>query len=1144
MKYPLDECPDLETLAAYLDRRLSPRDRKRVAEHVAACETCYFVLAEAAQTHPNSVTNGKTAGELWREWMSNRRVTRSSGVGALATAACISLIVAAGWLQWWRPSESSELRALVAAVGSDRTIEARLTGGFSYGPLHGVVRAGEPSAATVLPDVRIAAARIEKEASAHRTPQALKSLGISYLVMGDFNRAVPVLEEAADQPSSDPRILSDLSAAYLVRAAHNNQPQDFAKALAVAERAAKSDPKVAEALFNRALALEALSLRVQAREAWQEYLKVDSKSGWAEEARTHLKALTDSSSLRVIDDERREVALAINGQDSAAAVEIVRKSPQAVRDSIEEQLLVAWPRLVLDGRYEEAHALIRRIEPWAAALAQQRDDAFLDDAVAAVVRASGDDQRTRTLATAHRIYQSAVEAYNNDRIRESTKLVRESLESLDQAGSSFAASARRYQAIGAYYANDLAAAFTEIGDVALDAQKRRYPRLLGLAYRLRGLIHVTRGELADGLDEYQAALKCFRLAGDVASEAAIDTSLAEDFHFIGETQQSWSAWYAALSHMGTVRDPVVRHLILQGASTAALRDEMPEAALDLQRAALDNARHWGRAPAVVTGYLNRAEIYSRLRQPQRAALDLAEAQRYLTGIHDPLLTSRNEARILLARGETLVHDQPTDAVEALSKALTYFERTGNTTRLASVYLARGRAYLAARREDLAEADFGAGIQVFEQMRTSLTSEGLRTSYFEQPWDLFTEMIRLQADRHDADRALIFAEQARARTLLEAVDAQVGAVPVVPAAVQQILPPGVVLLYYAALDDRLLIWVLKRSGQAFIDTPLRQADLARLVERYRPNEESVGRYTPTLEALYDALIRPIQSNLPDHAPVVVVPDGVLHAVPFAALIRREDHRYFVEDHVLETAPSLTIFQRSTELRRPARNGLPRALVVGNPRVDSGGSARLPNAEQEAREIAALYPDSELLLDADATKASFLDAAGAHEIVHFAGHGVSNDDYPGLSRLLFAGTGESTRSLFAHEVATMHFDRTQLVVLAACRTSAGRIRRGEGVFSLARPFIAAGVPTVVASLWDVDDRASRVLFVAFHRALRRGEAVSMALRSAQVAALADPDPILQSPANWAGFEVIGGLPALGAFDATGSSTTFLKSSRRNR
>jgi tetratricopeptide (TPR) repeat protein len=387
-------------------------------------------------------------------------------------------MVGAGWLPRWRNSESPELQALVAAIGSERTIEARLTGGFSYGPLRGVVRAGEPSVAAVSPDVRIASARIEKEAIAHRTPRALNSLGIAYLVMGDVNRAVPVLEEAVDQPSSDPRILSDLSAAYLVRAAHNNQPQDFAKALTVAERAAKADPRAAEALFNRALALEALSLRDQAREAWQEYLRVDSKSGWAEEARTHLKTLTDSSSSRLIDDERREIALATSSQDPAAILDIVRRSPQAVRDSIEDQLLVAWPRLILDGRRQEAGALISRIEPLAAALAQQRDDTFLRDAVAAVLRTSGDGQRERTLASAHQLYRDAVKAYSNDRIAESAKLVGESLEPLDRAGSSFATSARRYQAIGSYYRNDLQAAFTEIDDVAVDAQKRRIPDCL------------------------------------------------------------------------------------------------------------------------------------------------------------------------------------------------------------------------------------------------------------------------------------------------------------------------------------------------------------------------------------------------------------------------------------------------------------------------------------------------------------------------------------------------------------------------------------------------------------------------------------------------------------------------------------------
>jgi CHAT domain-containing protein len=116
------------------------------------------------------------------------------------------------------------------------------------------------------------------------------------------------------------------------------------------------------------------------------------------------------------------------------------------------------------------------------------------------------------------------------------------------------------------------------------------------------------------------------------------------------------------------------------------------------------------------------------------------------------------------------------------------------------------------------------------------------------------------------------------------------------------------------------------------------------------------------------------------------------------------------------------------------------------------------------------------------------------------------------------------LFAHEIAAQRLDRTRLVVLAACRTNTGRIRRGEGVFSLARPFLAAGVQTVVASLSDVDDRASHRLFVAFHRALRQGQTPADALRSAQLAALAETDPNLQHSANWATFTIIGGLSAI--------------------
>jgi len=1136
------ECPDLESIAAYLDNRLDAGARARVAEHLASCSDCYSVYGEAAHV---LATPGP-----WRPTVRDRvqavadhlvvgirraaaaivaAPAQSALAGAVATAAILLVVVGGDRLiPGGRPS--AELQALVAAVGTERTIEGRLTGGFAYGPLRGAVRSGEAASVAVPPDVRIAAAQIEKRSSSDRSPRALDSLGLAYLVTGELDRAIGALEEAADRPQPDAQVLSDLSAAYLARASRNH-PQDFARAATMAERAVKANPRLAEAWFNRACALERLSLADEARQAWQDYLKIDDRSEWAAEARSRLKALSTSTLSQRFTDDRRRIEVSASGSTDLALTALVEKSPEAARVWAEDQLLNGWPRLVLSGRDEEARALASRVERVANAAAESRGDTSLRDATAAVIASSSSPSSARALATAHQLYRATSDAYEADRIADTEALARQTLEAFGRVRSPFGDAALRFRAIGAYYANDFPRALTDIEAVAARAEGRRYTRLRGLARRLSGLIHLVQGDYGRALDDYLVSLECFREAGELEEEAAIQSALAENFEFVGDTQQSWQAQYAALSLLGAVRDPIAGYRILQTASLMAVREEMPEAALHLQRAALENAQRAGRTPAVITGYLNRAAINERLGRSASVVADLDDARRLLTAVQDPLLASRNESRILLARGEALTRSQPTEAIGALNQALAYLERARTSWSLASVYLARGRAHLAAHDPTRAERDFAAGIEVFERMRSRLASDALRVSYFEQPWDLFTEMIRLQADRHDAARALAFAEQARARTLLEEVDARPGAVSTAPDDVRRVIPPGVAILYYASLDDRLLTWVVTARMQEFVSTGTRQQDVARLVERWRvePGHEAK---TATLMELYDALVRPVERMLPAGSAIVIVPDGVLHAVPFAALIRRDNRRYLIEEHALETVPSLTLFARSIRERGTSAATWESALVVGNPRTDDA-AVGLPDAEREARDIAALYPTKQLLVDREASKPRVVELLGGYDVLHFAGHGISNDDYPSLSRLLLAGDGEAARSLFANEIAMLRVNRLQLVVLAACRTSAGRIRRGEGVLSLARPFIAAGVPTVVASLWDVDDRASHALFVAFHRGLRRGLPPAEALRSAQLDALAESDALLRDPSNWANFVVIGGAPALGVGPADRTS-----------
>ena len=99
--------------------------------------------------------------------------------------------------------------------------------------------------------------------------------------------------------------------------------------------------------------------------------------------------------------------------------------------------------------------------------------------------------------------------------------------------------------------------------------------------------------------------------------------------------------------------------------------------------------------------------------------------------------------------------------------------------------------------------------------------------------------------------------------------------------------------------------------------------------------------------------------------------------------------------------------------------------------------------------------------------------------------------------------------------------RLVVLSACQSAAGRYYDGEGVIGISRPFIAKGVPLVVATLWPVDSDATAELMIAFHRNRKRAaHSTAEALALAQRAMLGGPDPRYQHPYYWAPFVTIGG------------------------
>jgi CHAT domain-containing protein len=348
-----------------------------------------------------------------------------------------------------------------------------------------------------------------------------------------------------------------------------------------------------------------------------------------------------------------------------------------------------------------------------------------------------------------------------------------------------------------------------------------------------------------------------------------------------------------------------------------------------------------------------------------------------------------------------------------------------------------------------------------------------------------------------------------------------------------LPAKTAVVEYSSLPTKHVIWVVKRRRRLESETvevssqSLEDAVLglrSALLHGRRADVERIAAQ------LYDLLVRPVIRHLDPGERLVFVPDGPLHSLPFAVLRDKGSQRFLVQDHACVVAPSARVFSAGRRLALSlSLRSSPRVLVIAAPNFDrelNPSLSRLTASGTEAS-LDKDFPGSLILTGRSATRNAFLRAAGEFEIVHFGGHSEVNLRSPLLSRMLFASEpGDSSRGvLSSSDVLGLHFPRTFLVVLASCSTAHGKISRTEGVESLVRPFLAAGVPAVVASLWTVDDALAADFFARFYRFLKGGQDVAGALQATQVEMIEHSSGIRALPAVWGTFEAIGG-GALGA------------------
>ncbi|WP_185731278.1 CHAT domain-containing protein [Larkinella rosea] len=269
----------------------------------------------------------------------------------------------------------------------------------------------------------------------------------------------------------------------------------------------------------------------------------------------------------------------------------------------------------------------------------------------------------------------------------------------------------------------------------------------------------------------------------------------------------------------------------------------------------------------------------------------------------------------------------------------------------------------------------------------------------------------------------------------------------------------------------------------------------------------GRYLSVSNVIYNQLLKPLSLSTER---VIVSPD--YHFIPFETLSRTASQPDFlINYHAFSYGYSATVLLKETAASTSGSSAfLGMAPVHFNPQLQQ---ASLLGSGLVVTKIGKLFSNPTVLTDRAATRRAFQNMAPDHRIVQLFTHAEA-DSVGREPRLYFA---DSTLQLSDLNADSPY--QTQLIVLSACKTSLGVNQQGEGVFSLARGFATLGIPSVLTTLWSVEDQATYGLTERFYKHLSKGIALDLALRQAKLDWLKTASRADQLPYRWAGMILVG-------------------------
>lgn len=727
-----------------------------------------------------------------------------------------------------------------------------------------------------------------------------------------------------------------------------------------------------------------------------------------------------------------------------------------------------------------------------------------------------------------------------------------------------------YQALGdrqgeATMLGNMAIAYADLGDYprALDYTQRAATIYEQINDRANQLIAIgNMGTIYEDVGDYQNALRCYkeslaiaRAVGDRSGQGVLFRLLGSIYSKLADHQKALQHYKNGLVILQEVGAHDQQAITLN--KLGLLYTQMREyaKAIDCLDTALKLAKSTGLSVAIWQGHAGLGEAFEKQGQFDRALEHYQSAIEVIEDVRNRLSLAEQKSGFLENKIEVyeklcqlLIHRQKRSPEKDYPRLAFYYAEKSKAQVLLdllpqSQLITKLKMVSEQFRQNLAriERDLDDKRRKLIQKQAELNGKTIKSKQLIALTKEHTEDLQTDIDKLEAEKIKLFNQtKEKFPGYGKLYDPEVLPVEAIQ---REILQSGEVLVEYMVGENETLAFIISRNGFAYEQIPLGRKALrqtlkslggvfSRIEDSPRRIEAGESGASGTRDPadiqldkaneLYRLIFTPVEKYLTAGNRLIIVPDDVLGFVPFEMLVMAVGgpQSHYRSTYLIERYPISYVYSASLLRAKGPKPPKPEidflAFANSEPSPQSG-LRQLPYSEREVRQLARIFRCSKTFSKSDSTKERFKELAARARIIHLAAHQVVEKANPLHSRIVFAaGPRGEDGLLYTYEVLDLNLN-ADLVVLSACDTAYGKLRRGEGLESISRAFLRAGAPALVATLWMVTDSESTVrLMTKFHRKLAEGIDKREALRQAKLELIRQGE---ENPFYWAPFILIG-------------------------